>query len=49
MKTNWKTTFFGLLAGAAQLLSQGASWKSALSAAAITALGLFASDTRPKQ
>jgi len=44
MWTNWKTTIFGLGAGALQLAAGGTDWKHILSAVAIAAVGAFAKD-----
>jgi len=47
MPKNWKTTLFGIGAGALNLLAHGVNWKSVLLSVAIAGLGLFASDAKP--
>lgn len=42
--TNWKTTVFGLGAGALNLLANGTNWKQVLLSVGIAAIGLVAKD-----
>jgi hypothetical protein len=41
---NWKTSLFGLGAGALNLFANGVNWKQVLMSAAVAAVGLFAKD-----
>ena len=41
---NWKTTLFGLGAGALTLLANGTNWKQVLVALALSGIGMFAKD-----
>ena len=42
--TSWKSSLFGIGAGALNLLANGNNWKQVAFSAAISALGLFAKD-----
>jgi hypothetical protein len=42
---NWKTTVFGLGAGALNLLANGTNWKQVLLSVGIAAFGLVAKDS----
>lgn len=41
---NWKTTLFGLAAGAFNLFANGANWKQVLVSVGLAGFGLFAKD-----
>jgi len=41
---NWKTSLFGIGAGALNLLANGTNWKQVLFTVGLSALGLFAKD-----
>lgn len=41
---NWKTSLFGLGAGALNMFANGTDWKHVLVSASFMALGLFAKD-----
>ena len=45
MITNWKTTLFGIGAGALSMFANGTSWKQVLVSCGIAALGIFAKDS----
>ena len=49
MKTNWKTTVFGLSAAVLNLLANGTHWKQALLSGALIGLGLVAKDGKAPQ
>ena len=42
---NWKTTVFGLGAGALNLLANGTNWKQVLLSLAVAGVGLVAKDS----
>lgn len=42
--TNWKTTLFGLGAGALNLFANGTNWKQVLLTIGLSALGIAAKD-----
>lgn len=42
--TNWKTTLFGLGAGALNLFANGTNWKQILMSVATAAIGIAAKD-----
>lgn len=42
--TNWKTSLFGVGAGALNMLANGASWKTVLVSVFMAAFGLVAKD-----
>jgi len=42
---NWKTSLFGLGAGALNLFANGANWKQVLFSVGIAAVGVFAKDS----
>jgi hypothetical protein len=42
---NWKTTLFGIGAGALNLLANGAKWQQVLLSVAVAALGLVSKDS----
>jgi hypothetical protein len=44
MFKNWKTSLFGLGAGALNMFANGTGWKQVIFSAAFAALGLFAKD-----
>jgi hypothetical protein len=41
----WKTSLFGLAAGALNLFASGANWKQVLFSVGIAAVGVFAKDS----
>jgi len=41
---NWKTTLFGIGAGALNLFANGTNWKQVLVTVGLAGLGLFAKD-----
>jgi hypothetical protein len=42
---NWKTTLFGIGAGALNMFANGANWKQVLVSGALAAIGIFAKDS----
>ena len=43
--TDWKTTLFGLAAGALNMLANGTNWKQILFSVGIAGLGVLSKDT----
>jgi hypothetical protein len=44
---DWKTTLFGLAAGALNMFANGVNWKNVLLSSAFGLLGIFAADSKP--
>lgn len=45
MFSNWKTTLFGIGAGALNMFANGTKWQQVLLSVATAALGIFAKDS----